>query len=108
MTSGSTVSPAHMTVTAQEPSRETPGGHPRPRKDARPQHGGGQEQRGEDRRERPIVADAPEPGIGLEAVVLPPESDPVGGTLPEAGCVVPLEQPPRPDRDQPEQAAVHP
>ena len=78
----------------------------RPRADPTPgEHGGAQDgrrekERGEDRREGPVVAHAAQEEIGLDPVVLPP--DPVGVTTaaPEARRVVPLEQPPAGDRDE--------
>jgi predicted amidohydrolase len=90
-----------------EDHRDAEGGRRRPPRrhvgvaeDGRAQPGRCQQDGREDRRECPVVADAAQEGVGLQALVLPPEPDQIGSSAPEPGRVVPLEEPPTPDRGQ--------
>src|SRR2546428_12364196 len=69
------------------------------------QNGRGEKQRGEDRREGPVVADAAQEEIRLEAVIAPPEAGRVGSAAPEPRRVVELEEPPAAERCDRDEAA---
>src|SRR5262249_55844071 len=91
---------------AEDSGRESPRANASPVEDRRPQNGGREEDRREDGRESPVVADPSKEQIRLEPVVAPPDPFGVGAATPEARRVVELEEPPAPDgRQGHEQAA---
>src|SRR5439155_17827774 len=102
---------AHYPGGGGEPERSrrrAPRRHAGTGEERRPQGGRGKKQRGKDRREGPVVADAPQEEVRLEVVVLPPEPYRVDATAPETRGVVELEEPPAPDRRKRDEHAFDP